>query len=120
MRQQQAIGHRRAFGRLIRQLVAALQDHLSGGKTRPPLAGVPIWQAFTLLSNGRRYSGGFPLPLSLADLGQIEARDGVRWPADHVAALFALDAAWLDHARAASAPAKAPALTAAAFDAVFG
>lgn len=113
---------RPAMRRLAARMVVVLLDQLAGSKIKPPVAGFLIWQAFSVLSNGRRYDGGFPLPLTLAEVNRFEARHGARFGADHLAVLMALDVAWLDHARGILTPAKAPApaLTVSAFDAIFG
>ncbi|MEI6800499.1 MAG: hypothetical protein WCO04_14990 [Pseudomonadota bacterium] len=109
---------RPALRRLRTQLVAVLLDQLAGAKTRPPVAGFLIWQAFTVLSAGRRYDGGFALPFTLGEVALFEVRHGARFGPDHLAILMAMDAAWLDHVRT---PAKEeqPPLTVSVFDAAF-
>lgn len=110
---------RPAMRRLQAKLVAVLRDHLAGGKTRPPVAGFLIWQAFVVLSAGRRYDGGFALPITIGEVALFEVRHGARFGQDHLAVLMAMDAAWLDYVRS---PPKEdhPPLTVSAFDAVFG
>lgn len=110
------------MARLRRQMLAALALHLGGGKPRPPVAGVALWQAFCALSDGRRYDGGHPLPIAGGEVLALERRQGARFNEDHMSVLIALDRAWLDHvkARAAGTDKAAVPMSAAAFDGMFG
>lgn len=106
--------------RLRRNLVAALRDHLEGAPPAPPLAGVPIWQAFCALSEGRRWSEAGPDPIRPADVAAWAELHGRHVPRHHAAILFALDAAWLEWARMPKERRVTGRLTAARFDAMFG
>lgn len=84
------------FDRLTRQLVAALEAHLAaGGPPQVPEAGRLLWAMFLELHGTRTSNGYGPDPLSFAEIGSwARAMD---WPLQprHVAALRAMDAAWM-------------------------
>lgn len=121
MRQFQAWGYRSpAIDRLQRQLVAALVDHLKGGKPRPPVAGVGLWLVFGALSNLRRWGPNGPDPIQPSEIAAWAEPRGMVLPAHHLDVLAAMDVAWLDHARTPEAERVAGVMTGAQFDAMFG
>lgn len=123
MRERKAGGDRgAAIRRMGAQLVAALQDHLArGGVPRPPLAGVPIWQAFAALSDARTWGPGGPDPIQPAQVEAWARLMQIVLPPHHVRIIADMDGAWLEWVRKPEAERNAPPpLTAAAFDAMFG
>jgi hypothetical protein len=114
-----------AHDRLIRQIVAALESHLAEGQPlRIPEAGNLLWTWFLALHETRTYGDAGPHAITFAEIDAYAAL--MRWELEprHVSALRMIDAAWLKHAREstgedAGQPARAPAMTAALFDAVF-
>lgn len=109
------------FARLERQLVAALRAHLETGRAPDvPEAGVTLWRAFGDLCGTRTWHASGPNPIAFAEI-EAWARLG-RWPLEprHVAAIRALDAAWLDQARKPPGGAPRAALTTELFDALTG
>lgn len=109
-----------AARRLRDQLCAALRRHLAGEPPAPPLAGVPLWQAFAVLSEGREWGHVTPQPIRPEAIEAWARLACVHLPPHHLAILQAMDRAWL--AEAAKPAEKRPkaALTAEAFDAMFG
>lgn len=93
------------FERLTRQLVAALEAHLAGGGLpEVPEAGRLLWRLFLELHEVRTSGvSGRPDPLSYTEVASYARVTG--WPLQrhHVAALRAMDAAWMAWARS-SAP----------------
>jgi hypothetical protein len=115
--------------RLNDQLADAMAAHLATGETpKVPEAGRLLWSLFVEISASRTYHAAGPHPLSFAE---IEAWARLfRWPLQphHLAAIRAIDDAWLAHAFAKIRPPaggrtyarKGPAMTPEMFDAVFG
>lgn len=111
------------MSRLRRQMVEALRVHLTSGvRPRVPDAGVPIWQAFAALSEGRTCGALGPDPIQYAEIAAWDRLMGVALRPDHVAIIAAMDGAWLEWARKPEAEREAPAgpLTGAVWDAMFG
>jgi hypothetical protein len=92
-----------AFLRLERQLCAAVRDALAGGKARPPIAGLLLWNTFQRLSAGRTYHAAGPNPIALAEIEALCRL--IRLPLEprHVAILVAMDRAWIETALASRA-----------------
>ncbi len=115
--------------RLERQLCAAVRASLSGGKMRPPEAGLPLWNAFRQLSSTRSYHMAGPNPLQPSEIEAFCRMMRLPLEPRHLRILLAMDQAWLGHAYA---KAKAPdgmktlppvsrhPISAALMDAVFG
>lgn len=119
---------------MTKMLVAALERHLAGGKPIVPEAGVLLWNLFMEISASRTYHAAGPHPISHAEIEAFARLH--RWPLlpHHIDTIRALDDAWLEHAYRQQGKATGgkddkafdsrryasrPALTAAAFDAVF-
>lgn len=115
-----------ANARLIRHLTAALQSHLAGRRIALPEAGVALWNIFMDLSATRTYHAAGPHAISHGEIAVYCQLN--RWPLEshHLAAIRALDDAWLSHVRstidqpAGTSARPKQAVTAQAFDAVFG
>lgn len=90
------------FARLERQLVASLETHVATGRPPDvPEAGALLWRRhFAELCGTRSYGPNGPNPIAFAEI-EAWARL-MRWPLQphHVAAIRALDDAWLEHAYA--------------------
>ncbi|ASP85482.1 hypothetical protein CDO26_13300 [Sinorhizobium meliloti] len=83
---------------LHRQLGDAMKQHLVAGKApRLPEAGRLFWQWFGELNSARTWHQAGPNPISHAEI-EAWARLN-RWPVQsrHVAAIRALDDAWLEN-----------------------
>lgn len=89
--------------RLSRQLCAAVTAALSGGKVRPPEAGLPLWNAFQRLNAARSYHMAGANPITFAEIEAFARL--MRQPLEpwQVAILLDMDAAWLGHAMKGSA-----------------
>lgn len=83
-----------------------------------PEAGVVFWQAFSALSDGRRFAQGVPLPITAAELVAYGQITGLPFGARHFALIRALDAVWLEAARS-DRPVIAGELSGDVFDAIF-
>lgn len=117
------------MSKITKPLVATLKAHLAGRQVPVPEAGRLVWRWFLDLCHSRTGSGFGPNPITYAEI-EAYARLN-RWPMDshHIEILKELDRAWLEHARAEIGkdtktskrpPVEAaPALSAAAFDAIF-
>lgn len=121
----------RRIAALHRQLGEAMKQHLVTGKApRLPEAGRLFWQWFGELNGGRTWHQAGPNPIGHAEI-EAWARLS-RWPLKphHVAAIRALDDAWLEHfyskrAKPASEQKTLPprsqhAVSPKIFDAIFG
>lgn len=119
---------------MINLLVNALKRHLAGGKPVVPEAGVLLWNLFMQISASRTYHAAGPNPITYAEIEAYACLH--RWPlqSHHLDTIRALDDAWLEYAYRQQGKATGgkddktfdsrryanrPALTAAAFDAVF-
>lgn len=120
MREFKAGIHRQAaIARLRRQMVAALKAHLAGLKPAPPLAGVPLWQAFGALSALRRWGPNGPDPIQPSEVKAWADLNGVHLPPHHVAIITAMEEAWIADARTDGGGVVGQ-LSGAQFDAMFG
>jgi hypothetical protein len=118
----------KSFDRLVKQLAGAMKSYLStGAKPIIPEAGALLWQIFAQIADSRTWHAAGPNPISYAE---IEAWARLhRWPLQphHVAALRALDNAFIEQTYAtklrgdgkAIPRSSGQAVTPAAFDAVF-
>lgn len=118
------------MARLQHLLVAALNRHLAGGRPVVPEAGVLLWNLFGEIAGSRTYHAAGPNPISHAEIEAFARLH--RWPLQqhHIAILRAMDEAWVAHVYAEtrrsqnggkSLPTgREQAITATAFDAVFG
>lgn len=107
--------------RLTRIMCDMLRRHLAeGARPRVPDAGVIFWQAFAALSEARSIGAAGPEPIRLADLEAWARWHRVPFRPEHVAVIRALDAVWMEHARAAAGKGggAAAALTPEGFDAL--
>lgn len=91
--------------RLSRHLCAAVTASLRGDTSRPPEAGLPLWNAFQGLSATRTYHAAGPNPIQPSEIAAWCLLHRLPLAPHHVEILLAMDQAWLDHAYAA---AKAP------------
>lgn len=119
----------RAYDRLARQLVAALETRLKRQRAAPvPEAGRLLWTAFHELSRARSWHAAGPNPIAMAE---IEAWSRlVRLPLQrrHIGVILALDEAFLDHPHGAkmpdgvkaAPPVSSHGITAALFDVTMG
>lgn len=115
--------------RLARQLSAAVKAGLTGQKVRPFEAGRELWNAFQSLSGARTYNPVGPNPIQPTEIEAWGRLMRLPFQPRHVAAILAMDAAFLDHAYSrAKAPegvktlppiSKTP-LTAGLLDAIMG
>lgn len=114
--------------RLATQLAEKLRRQLDDGKPLiVPAGGDLIWQWFIDLSTCRSYHAAGPNPISWADLAAYCTLTGTAMRQDHIEAIRAMDAAFLDHAhsrREATAstlpPVSKTEMTPQLFDALFG
>lgn len=92
--------------RLQTQLCAAVRASVQGEASRPPEAGVLLWNAFHRLSAQRTFHAVGPNPIQPADIVAFCTLTRLPLPAHHVAIILAMDAAWLDmvHRRTRAAP----------------
>jgi len=86
--------------RLTKQLCAAVRASLSGGKMRPPEAGLELWNTFERLSQTRTYHPAGPNPIQPSEIAAWCQLMRLPLEPRHVATLMTMDAAWLDHAYA--------------------
>ncbi|MGA0617415.1 phage tail assembly chaperone [Paracoccus sp. KR1-242] len=84
--------------RLTKQLCAAVKAALAGQKVAPPEAGRAIWNAFHSLSGTRTYNPAGPNPIQPSEMAAWCQLMRLPLEPRHVAALLAMDVAWLDHA----------------------
>ncbi|GAB1364677.1 hypothetical protein MASR1M32_39130 [Rhodobacter sp.] len=112
--------------RLQHLILAALRSHLSGGKGRPPEAGVILWNAFGQLSEQRGWHAHGPNPITYADLEAWCRLMRLPLDSDHIKILIDMDRTWLEHTATKLNPGKdAPQRTSASplsanlFDAMF-
>jgi hypothetical protein len=118
---------------IANQLSEALRRNLAGAKPVVPESGVLLWNLFMETSASRTYHAAGPNPIAYAEIEAFARLH--RWPLQphHVAIIRSMDDAWLAHAYRNTQggdqagetfdgrrAAKAPTLTAAGFDAVFG
>lgn len=70
----------------------------TSGSIRIPSHAAPLWDTFTSLSRTRRYSEIGPDPISYQEVAAYRDLMGVPLASRHVAAIMAMDAAWLESA----------------------
>jgi len=80
---------------LGRQMCAALEAHLNGGRAMPPEAGRLLWDAFRALSRTRSYHSAGPNPISYAEIRAWCELMQVPLQPQHVEIIMAMDAAWI-------------------------
>lgn len=88
------------MSRLQRQIIAALRSQLAGEASRPPEAGVILWNVFGQLSGQRTWHAHGPNPISFADLEAYCRLMRLPLEPKHVGIILAMDRAWLDHVMA--------------------
>lgn len=119
----------RAFDRLTRQLVAALESRLKRQTAAPvPESGRLLWSAFNELSRARTWHVAGPNPIALSEIEAWARMANLPLQRRHVGVILALDEAFLDHAHSAKPPEgvkRAPpvsqhGITAALFDLTVG
>jgi hypothetical protein len=91
---------------MVKLLEAKLRQALSAGeRVIIPEAGALVWQWFCDLSAGRTWHMAGPNPIAYSEI-EAYARLN-RWPmrSDHVEAIRALDAVFIDHCSRRNAPA---------------
>lgn len=110
------------MARLRGQLMETLRAHLvSGERPRVPDAGVPLWQAFAVLCDGRGVGAAGPEPLRPSEVEAWARLNGISLRPDHAAIIAAMDGIWLEWARKPEADRGGAApLTGEAWDAMFG
>lgn len=81
--------------RQSRRIVAALLDHLQGGRPMPPAGSAPVWSAFRHLCLTRTWHAHGPNPISYAEIDAYCRL--MRQPLEphHVETICAMDQAWL-------------------------
>lgn len=95
----------RAYDRLTRQLVAALESRLKRQRAAPvPEAGRLLWTAFHELSRGRSWHQLGPCPIATVEIQAWSELARLPLQLRHVRVILALDEAFLDHAHAAAPP----------------
>ncbi|MEQ1405636.1 hypothetical protein ABK249_11895 [Neorhizobium sp. Rsf11] len=117
---------------LSKLLCDELQGQLSANsrKARIPAGGDILWQWFLDLNKTRTYHQAGPNPISHSEILAYSQLTGWSIEPRHVAILRAMDAVWIEHAYSkrekapegvkALAPVSKHAITAGAFDAMFG
>jgi hypothetical protein len=86
------------FQRLERQLCQAVREGLTGGKARPPIAGMLLWNAFQRLSAARTYHAAGPNPIAHVEVEALCRLMRLPLEPRHVAILVAMDRAWIEAA----------------------
>lgn len=95
----------RAFDRLTRQMVKALETRLKRQTAAPvPEAGRLLWSAFHELSRARTWHMSGPNPIALSEIEAWARLTHLPLHRRHVAIILALDEAYLDHAHTAKTP----------------
>ncbi|MGN7868994.1 phage tail assembly chaperone [Paracoccus sp. 22332] len=84
--------------RLKKQLCAALKTRLAGGTSRLPEAGLPLWEAFGVLSRARSYNPHGPNPITWEAIAAYSQLMRVPLEPRHVDIITALDAVWIEDA----------------------
>lgn len=91
----------------------------AGGRLAVPIGWEPLWRAFLDLHETRAEGFGGPAPITFAEIDAYARLMRQPFEPHHVAGIRAIDRAWMDQVPKEKARPAAPALSAAAFDAVF-
>lgn len=87
---------------LKKHLCGAVTAALRGEKSRPPEAGLLLWNAFQSLTATRTYHAAGPNPIQPSEISAWCALMRQPLAPHHVDALLAMDQAWLDVAYSAA------------------
>lgn len=95
----------RAYDRLTRQLVTALETRLKRQPAaRVPEAGRLLWSAFNELSRARSWNQFGPNPIAMTEIEAWARMAGLPLQRRHISVIVALDEAYLDHVHSAKPP----------------
>lgn len=102
------------------RICEALRAQLADGKALLPEGAEVLWEAFQRLSLTRGMGPRGPLPISFAEIEAYTRLMRMPLEPDHVRTILAMDEVLLEALRKRGASAPSGAISAMAFDAVFG
>ena len=89
---------------MTRQITAALQSQIEGGKTRPPEAGILLWNTFAHLSKSRSWHAHGPNPISFPEIEAYCRLMRLPLAPRHIEVIRAMDEIWISHTQDQLAP----------------